>query len=81
MAVVDLDQDRRNKYPRILTENERERLDEYIDQIHYSSRYLYPFPVRITHFTELKSRELTKLGLSDIPTTNTNTVMYNYRRT
>ena len=39
MAAVDLDQDRRNKRPRILTEAERERLDEYVDQIHYSSRY------------------------------------------
>ena len=39
MPAVDLDQDRRNKHPRILTEAERERLDEYVDQIHYSSRY------------------------------------------
>ena len=37
-ATVDLDQDRRNEQPRILTEAERERLDEYIDQIHYSGR-------------------------------------------
>ena len=37
MAVVD--SDRRNRHPRMLTDNERERLDEYVDSIHYSSRY------------------------------------------
>lgn len=33
-----LDNDRRNKRPRMLTEPERERLDEFIDSIHYSAR-------------------------------------------
>ncbi|KAL8651533.1 MAG: hypothetical protein Q9226_004668 [Calogaya cf. arnoldii] len=37
MAVVD--SDRRNRHPRMLTDNERERLDEFVDLIHYSSRY------------------------------------------
>ena len=33
-----LDHDRRNKKPRLLTESERERLEEFIDSIHYSVR-------------------------------------------
>ena len=39
MSLAALDHDRRNKQPRMLTEPERERLEEYIDAIHYSSRY------------------------------------------
>ena len=39
MSLAALDHDRRNKIPRMLTEAERERLEEYIDAIHYSSRY------------------------------------------
>ena len=39
MSLAALDHDRRNKQPRMLTETERERLEEYIDAIHYSSRY------------------------------------------
>ena len=39
MSLAALDHDRRNKQPRMLTEVERERLEEYIDSIHYSSRY------------------------------------------
>lgn len=39
MSLAALDHDRRNKQPRMLTDVERERLDEYIDAIHYSSRY------------------------------------------
>ncbi|KAL8647952.1 MAG: hypothetical protein Q9210_005257 [Variospora velana] len=37
MAAID--PDRRNRHPRMLTEAERERVEEFIDQIHYSSRY------------------------------------------
>ena len=37
-AMSTLDHDRRNKKPRMLSESERERLDEFIDSIHYSSR-------------------------------------------
>ncbi|MCJ1426832.1 Cyclin-dependent kinases regulatory subunit (Cell division control protein cks1) [Sticta canariensis] len=34
-----LEHDRRNKHPRALTDAERERLKEFKDSIHYSSRY------------------------------------------
>ncbi|MCJ1415546.1 Cyclin-dependent kinases regulatory subunit (Cell division control protein cks1) [Xylographa parallela] len=34
-----LDHDRRNKRPRMLTETERDKLEEFIDSIHYSARY------------------------------------------
>jgi len=34
-----IDFTRRNKKPRPLSEAERERLDEFIESIHYSSRY------------------------------------------
>lgn len=40
MAMSSMDHDRRNKHPRMLTDPERERLDEFIDSIHYSSRYV-----------------------------------------
>ncbi|KAJ9625911.1 Cyclin-dependent kinases regulatory subunit (Cell division control protein cks1) [Taxawa tesnikishii (nom. ined.)] len=36
---MDIDFTRRNKKPRILTEAERDRLEEFIESIHYSSRY------------------------------------------
>ena len=36
---MDLDYTRRNKKPRLLSETEREKLDEFVDSIHYSSRY------------------------------------------
>ncbi|KAL4813396.1 regulatory subunit of cyclin-dependent kinase [Aspergillus spinulosporus] len=36
---MDIDPSRRNKKPRPLLESERERLDEFIDSIHYSARY------------------------------------------
>lgn len=38
MSLAAMDHDRRNKHPRMLTDGERERLEEYIDSIHYSSR-------------------------------------------
>ncbi|KAI9835724.1 MAG: transcription factor [Sarea resinae] len=34
-----MDYNRRNKKPRLLSEPERERLEEYADAIHYSARY------------------------------------------
>lgn len=34
----DLDYSRRNKSPRPLTDNEKARLEEFIDAIHYSAR-------------------------------------------
>lgn len=39
MAMGDVDLERRNKKPRLLSEAEREGLDEFIDSIHYSARY------------------------------------------
>ncbi|KAI0998997.1 hypothetical protein K3495_g9199 [Podosphaera aphanis] len=38
-TVVDLEFHRRNKVPRPLSESEKERLEEFIDSIHYSPRY------------------------------------------
>jgi cyclin-dependent kinase regulatory subunit CKS1 len=35
-----VDMARRNKQPRMLTSSERERLDEFIESISYSSRYV-----------------------------------------
>lgn len=37
--AVDIDFTRRNKKARLLTDSERDKLDEFIDSIHYSSRY------------------------------------------
>lgn len=39
LIQMDLDLSRRNKHPRLLLESERDRLDEFIDSIHYSARY------------------------------------------
>ena len=36
---MDIDLTRRNKHPRLLLESERDRLEEFIDSIHYSARY------------------------------------------
>ncbi|KAL1961602.1 hypothetical protein VTN77DRAFT_1402 [Rasamsonia byssochlamydoides] len=36
---MDIDLSRRNKKPRLLLESEREKLEEFIDSIHYSARY------------------------------------------
>jgi len=38
--AMDIDFTRRNKKPRLLTDAERDQLDEFIDSIHYSSRYV-----------------------------------------
>lgn len=37
--MATLDHDRRNRQPRLLTEAERDKLEEFIEGIHYSSRY------------------------------------------
>lgn len=37
---LDIDYTRRNKKARLLTDAERDKLDEFIDSIHYSSRYV-----------------------------------------
>lgn len=41
MPPMDIDTSRRNKMPRPLSDDERARLEEFIDSIHYSSRYDY----------------------------------------
>ena len=38
--MAGLDHDRRNKYPRLLSDPEKARLEEFVDAIHYSSRYV-----------------------------------------
>ena len=38
-TITAMDHDRRNKHPRLLTEHERDRLEEFIEAIHYSSRF------------------------------------------
>jgi cyclin-dependent kinase regulatory subunit CKS1 len=37
---LDIDFTRRNKKPRPLSEHEKEKLDEFIDAIHYSARWV-----------------------------------------
>jgi len=37
--MATLDHDRRNKQPRLLEKAERDRLEEFVEAIHYSSRY------------------------------------------
>jgi cyclin-dependent kinase regulatory subunit CKS1 len=37
--MADIDPTRRNKKPRLLLETEREKLEEFVDAIHYSARY------------------------------------------
>jgi cyclin-dependent kinase regulatory subunit CKS1 len=36
---MDIDMSRRNRKPRLLEEEEMDRLREYVDSIHYSARY------------------------------------------
>lgn len=38
--MADADNNRRNKFPRPLSDAEKARLDEFIDSIHYSARYV-----------------------------------------
>ncbi len=39
---MDIDTSRRNKSPRPLSDSERARLEEFIDSIHYSARWVVP---------------------------------------
>jgi hypothetical protein len=39
-AELDIDFTRRNKKPRPLSEHEKEKLDEFVDAIHYSARWV-----------------------------------------
>ncbi len=36
--MADPDAHRRNKVPRLISDNEKTKLDEFIDSIHYSAR-------------------------------------------
>ncbi|TKA23009.1 Cyclin-dependent kinases regulatory subunit [Salinomyces thailandicus] len=60
MAAMDIDYTRRNKKPRLLNDTERDQLDEFIDSIHYSSRY------NDDHF-EYRHVQLPKQMLKKIP--------------
>jgi cyclin-dependent kinase regulatory subunit CKS1 len=40
MSSLDIDFTRRNKKPRPLSEMEKEKLEEFIDAIHYSARWV-----------------------------------------
>jgi len=42
--MADLDYNRRNKVPRPLSDSEKARLEEFIDSIHYSARWVSPKP-------------------------------------
>lgn len=37
--MSDIDMSRRNTVPRPLTDKEKQKLDEFVDMIHYSARY------------------------------------------
>ena len=39
MATIQVDPERRNPRPRMLTQDERAKLDKFIETIHYSARY------------------------------------------
>ena len=41
-TLMDIDLTRRNQKPRPLSNAERSQLDEFIDAIHYSGRYVQP---------------------------------------
>ncbi|KAJ2893790.1 cyclin-dependent kinase regulatory subunit [Zalerion maritima] len=60
MNELGIDESRRNRVPRPLSENERVRLDEFIDNIHYSARY------NDDHF-EYRHVQLPKAMLKVIP--------------
>jgi hypothetical protein len=41
-TMADVDYSRRNKVPRLITDNEKAKLEEYIDSIIYSARSVTP---------------------------------------
>ena len=65
-----MDHDRRNKQPRMLTEAERNRLEEFIESIHYSSRCA-------SQHVEVHCTVANEVPL-DIPTTSSNIAMFNF---
>ena len=70
---MDIDMSRRNKKPRLLLESERERLEEFIDSIHYSARYIDSHTVTCI---DVKAN-----FPADIPMINLNTVMFSSPKT
>ncbi len=46
-GYMDIDFTRRNKKPRMLSESEKDKLDEFIDAIHYSARCVVSPLVRV----------------------------------
>jgi len=42
-SYMDIDITRRNKKPRPLSEAERVKLEEFVENIHYSSRFVHEF--------------------------------------
>ena len=72
-SMANLDHDRRNKHPRLLAESERDRLEEFIEHIHYSSRCISA--------ETLAALSLAHIGGPDIPMTSLNIDMCNYPRT
>lgn len=86
--IMDIDYSRRNKKPRLLLEPERQKLDEFIDAIHYSSRYVRACPCFCvyargcfyatlkTRTQERKKKHLLSNTISiDIQIANSNTAM------
>lgn len=62
MGLEAMDHDRRNKHPRMLTEAERERVEEYIDSIHYSSRYVLDLLERCLLLVDELTKQCKVLG-------------------
>jgi hypothetical protein len=62
---MDIDATRRNKKPRPLTEGERTKLEEFIDAIHYSARYvrLQYYAHRVNDIVKSRNGVLILIGL------------------
>lgn len=73
---MDIDISRRNKVPRPLSEEERAALEEYIDAIHYSTRYVCSSPVVTWGVSVVSVSNVISVGTR---TTSTNTDMCNFR--
>ncbi|TQN74241.1 Cyclin-dependent kinases regulatory subunit, partial [Colletotrichum shisoi] len=62
---MDIDMSRRNKVPRPLSESERTRLDEFIESIHYSARYVCPLAPASIHALRSRRKQRTDLFALD----------------
>jgi cyclin-dependent kinase regulatory subunit CKS1 len=76
--MADIDYSRRNKVPRLISDNEKAKLEEFIDSIHYSARcaifdLFIPFPNSDTQYRysdnefEYRHVQLPKAMLKAIP--------------